>query len=126
MHIRDLMWNKLRMWPPEFGLSNQVIGEKGILADVRMRHDLKIKVIIVAATYLGYEGNGIIILEDPLYLDILCDKLKKNIGNHLKKIGDMEIDLGLSVQRKGPKQVRPQTAQDSSSEIFSPLAAKIK
>jgi hypothetical protein len=126
MHIRNLTWNQLRMWPPEFGLSNQVIGEKGILSGVRMRHDLKINVIIVTATYLDEEKKGIVILEDPIHLKILCYKLKKNIGKLLKEIGDMEIDFGLSVLRKGPKQVRPQTAQGSPFKIFPSLAAKIK
>ena len=126
MHIRDLMWNGLRMWPPEFGLANQVVGEKGILSRVRIRHDLKIKVIIVTANYLDQERKGIIILENPIHLGILCAKLKENIDKPLAEIGDLEIDFGLSMLRKVPKQVGPQTAQDSPTEIFPPLAAKIK
>jgi hypothetical protein len=114
------------MWPPEFGLTNQIVGEKGILKSVRIRHDLKIKVIIVTANYLDEERKGIIILENPIHLEIFCAKLKENIGKQLKEIGDLEIDFGLSMLRKVPKPVRPQTAQDSPTKIFSSLAAKIK
>jgi hypothetical protein len=114
MHIRDLKWNRLRMWPPEFGLSNQIVGEKGILKSVQIRHDLKINVIIVTASYLDKERKGIIILEDPLRLQILCNKLKENIGKPFCEIGDMEIDFYLSVSKKEPKQVRPRTEPETT------------
>jgi hypothetical protein len=106
MNIRDLKCNKLRMWPPEFGLANQVVGEKGILAGVRICHDLKINVIIVTATYLDEEIEGIIILEDHIHLEILCDKLKENLGRPLIEIGNIEVDIDLSLQKMGQKQVR--------------------
>jgi hypothetical protein len=102
------------MWPPEFGLSNKIVGEKGILKSVQIRHDLKINVIIVTASYLGKEKTGIIILEDPLHLQILCNKLKENIGKPFSEIGDMEIDFYLSVSKKGPKQVRPRTEPETT------------
>jgi hypothetical protein len=111
MKIRDLKWNKLRMWPPEFGLSNQIVGEKGILKSVRIRYGLKINVIIVTANYLDHEGKGIIILEDSVHLKILYAKLKEYIGKPFRELGDMEIDFDLSLQKMGPKQVRFQAME---------------
>jgi hypothetical protein len=103
MRIRDLKWNKLRMWPPEFNLGNQVVGEEGILKGVQIRHDLKISVIIVTATHLDKERKGIVILDDPIHLEILCDRLRKVIGRSLDEIGGLEIDFDLPLQ-KMPKQ----------------------
>jgi hypothetical protein len=124
MHIRDLKWNKLRMWPPEFGLANQVVGEKGILVGVWICHDLKVKVIIVTANYLDEERKGIIILEDPIHLEILFEKLEKNIGKPLKEIGDLEIDINLPLQKMDQKQVRPRTMQKSQSIRHRNLKSK--
>jgi hypothetical protein len=106
------MWNNLRMWPPEFGLANQVIGKKGILKSVQIRYGLKINVIIVTANYLDHEGKGIIILENPVHLKILCAKLKENIGKPIREIGDMKIDFDLPIQNMGPKRVTRQAIQN--------------
>ena len=112
MLIRDLQWRGVPSWPPEFATSSQIFGEKAILRDVLLRDDQKIKLISLTAEHHGAERRGIIMLENPAHLDILCLKLKENIGKSLKEIGDIEINLGLSVPKKGPKQVRPRSAPD--------------
>ena len=126
MRIRDLHWKGMPMWPPEWWLSDEGAGEEGFLKDVQFRYDQTPQCISVVASHLGDDRNGIIILEDPLHLETLCHKLKENIGRPLSKIGDLEIDLFLSMPKKGPKQVRPQISQDCGSEVFPLLAAKIK
>jgi hypothetical protein len=51
---------------------------------------------VTTANHQAGEQKGIIMLEDPVHLQIVYDKLRENIGKSLKEIGDMEIDLGLS------------------------------
>jgi hypothetical protein len=124
MRIRDLKWEGIPAWPPEWWISDEGAGEEGFLKNVQLRNDQTPACISVVATHLGDDRNGIIILEDSLHLETLCHKLKENIGRSLSEIGDLEIDFLLSMPKKGPKQVRPQTTQISRSEIF-PLKGKI-
>jgi hypothetical protein len=96
MRIRDLQWRGVSTWPPEFAISDQLVGEEWILESVQLRDDSKIKLIsVTTANYHAGEEKGIIILEDPIHLQVLCSKLKENIGKSLKEIGDMEIDFCL-------------------------------
>jgi hypothetical protein len=126
MRIRDLQWKGISMWPPELGFSDEGAGEEGFLKDVQLRHEQKLLCISVVASHFGNDRNGVIILEDPLHLEALCRKLKENIGSPLSLIGDLEIDFLLSTQKKGPKQVRPQTTQGSRSPASPPVAVKLK
>jgi hypothetical protein len=109
MLIRELQWRGVPSWPPEFATSSQIFGEEAILRDVLLRNDQKIKLISVTAEHHGSEKKGIIMLENPVHLEILYQKLKENIGKPLREIGDLEIDFCPSIQKKGPKQVRTQT-----------------
>lgn len=125
MRIRDLQWKGISMWPPEWGFSDEGAGEEGCLKNVQLRYDQTPQCISVVATHLGNDRNGIIILENPLHLETLCQKLNENIGKPLSQIGDLDIDLLLSMSKKGPKQVRPQSPQGSRSEVSSLIKAKI-
>ena len=94
MRIRDLLWRGLSAWPPEFAISRKLIGEEWILESVQLRDESKIKLISVTTTnHQAGQKKGIVILEDPVHLQILYDNLKKTLGKSLKEIGDMEIDL---------------------------------
>jgi hypothetical protein len=124
--IRDLQWEGIPAWPPQWWFSDEKAGEEGVLKNVQFRYDQMPVCISVVATHLEESRHGLIILEDPIHLEILCQKLKENLGRPLSEIGDLEIDISPSIPKKGPKQVRPQNKQDSRSELSSPLKAKIK
>jgi hypothetical protein len=126
MRIRDLQWEGLSMWPPEWGFSDEGAGEDGFLKNVRFRNDQTPACISVVASHLGDDRNGIIILENPAHLEILCNKLKENIGRPLSQIGDLNIDFLLSMPKRGQKQVRPQITQGFRSAVFPPVAVKLK
>jgi hypothetical protein len=104
MRIRDLQWKRMSMWPPEWGFSDEGAGEDGFLKNVRFHNDQTPQCISVVASHLGEDRNGIIILEDPAHLEILCQKLKENIGRPLKEIGDLNLDFFLLIPKKGQKQ----------------------
>jgi hypothetical protein len=126
MRIRDLQWKGMSMWPPEWGISDEGAGEEGVLKNVQLRYDQTPQCLSVVASQLGDHRNGIIILENPAHLEILCSKLKENIGRPLSEIGNLQIDFGLLLPKKGPKLVRPQITQGSYSAVFSPVAIKRK
>jgi hypothetical protein len=126
MRIRDLQWDGLSMWPPEWGFSDEGAGEDGFLKNVRFHNDQTPQCISVIASHLGNERNGIIILENPAHLEILCQKLKENIGRPLSQVGDLEIDFWPLIAKKGLKQVRPQITYNARSETFPPVAMNLK
>jgi hypothetical protein len=126
MRIRDLQWEGLPAWPPQWWFSDEKAGEEGVLKNVQLRYDQMPVCLSVVATHLDESRHGIIILEDFVHLEILCQKLKENLGRPLSEIGDLEIDLSPLIPKMGPKQVRPQSKQDSRSEVSSPFKAKIK
>jgi hypothetical protein len=126
MRIRDLQWKGLSVWPPQWWVSDEEAGEEGILKTVQLRDDQIPACILVVASHSGNDRNGVIILENPLHLAILCHKLKENLGRPLKEIGDLKVDPFLSILKKGPKKVRPRTTQGSHAGVFPPVAAKLK
>jgi hypothetical protein len=112
MRIRDLQWKGIPAWPPEWWTTDQGGGEDGFLETVNIRKDPRLSCISMVVNHFGSERRGIMILDDPAHLYILYRKLKENIGKQLGEIGDLEIDFGPSIPKKGFKQVRPQTTPD--------------
>jgi hypothetical protein len=107
MRIRDLQWKGIFIWPPEWWTTDQGGGEEGFLETVNIHKDIMVDCLCMEAYHLNSQRKGIIILENLSYLEILYNKLQEHIGKSLKEIGDMEIDLGLSLPKNGPKQLRP-------------------
>jgi hypothetical protein len=95
------------MWPPEWGISDQGLGEAGVLEAVHLRIDLSPKLINVAARHLGDVRQGVMVLEESALLMVLYAKLKQHVGRPLSEIGDLEIHLPPLMSRPGPRQVRP-------------------
>ena len=93
MRIRDLQWKGMPSWPPEWGVSDEGAGEDGILKNVQIRYDQSPTCISVVVSHGGDSRNGIIVLEDSASLEILCKKLKDNIGRPISEIGDLSIDF---------------------------------
>lgn len=106
MKIRDLEWRGLPMWPPEWSMSDHQIGEEGVLEDVQLRQELSARIISIEANHLGDCRKGIMILEDPVQLELVFEKLRENLGRPLTEIGNLEIDFTLSPQKYGLKQAR--------------------
>jgi len=107
MLIRTLKWKGLPMWPPEWTISDQGLGEVGFLVEVHLRHDLNPKLISVVANHLGDLRKGVMVLEDHALLEALYGKLKQHIGQPLTEIGNLEITSLPAMQKRGPRQVRP-------------------
>jgi hypothetical protein len=119
MRIRDLQWKGIPAWPPEWWISDETAGEAGFLKNVQLRYDQTPPCIAVVASHLDVYRNGVILLEDLINLEILCQKLKENLGRPLSDIGDMDIDFSPALPKQGPKQVRPPRRQDIRSEMVS-------
>ena len=117
MRIRDLQWKGIPAWPPEWWISDEKAGEEGFLKNAQLRYDQTPPCIAVVASHLDFSRNGVILLEDLIQLEILCQKLKENLGRPLAEIGDLDIDFSLALPKQGPKQVRPPRRQDFRSEV---------
>jgi hypothetical protein len=117
MQIRNLKWKGFPMWPPEWMISDQESGEEGVLEEVYLRNDLNPKLISVVANHLGEIRRGIMILEDPAHLKVVYGKLKQHLGRPLAEIGNVEITLFPSLQKRGPRQVRPPSPLLSKSAV---------
>jgi hypothetical protein len=107
MQIRTLKWRGLSMWPPEWTILDQGLGEAGVLQEVHLRKDLDPKLISVVANHLGDIRKGIMVLEDPALLEVVYGKLKQHIGRPLTEIGDLEISLLPPMPKRSPRPVRP-------------------
>jgi hypothetical protein len=107
MRIRTLMWRGISMWPPEWTISDQGLGEAGVLEDVYLRRDLKPKLISVVVNHWGDIRKGIMVLEDPALLEAVYGKLKQYVGRPLSEIGDLEIRRLPPMPKRRPRQVRP-------------------
>jgi hypothetical protein len=94
------------MWPPEWTIMDQGLGEAGILEAVHLRNDLNPKLISVVANHWGEVRKGIIVLEDHALLEAVYVKLKQHVGRSLTEIGDLEINLSPTMPKRGPRQVR--------------------
>jgi hypothetical protein len=103
MKIRDLKWRELPMWPPEW-VSDHQVGEEGVLEAVQLRYEFSIRLLSIEANYLGDYRKGLLIMEDPVHLELVFDTLQKNLGRPLTEIGNLEIDFTLSPQKYGQKQ----------------------
>jgi len=95
------------MWPPEWAISDQGLGETGVLEAVHLRTDLTPKLINVVARHLGDVRQGVMVLEDPTLLQVVYGKLRQHVGRPLTEIGDLEISLLPPMPKRGPRQVRP-------------------
>ena len=95
------------MWPPEWTILDQGIGEAGVLEDVYLRKDLNPQLISVVAKHMGEVRTGIMVLEDPAHLEAVYSQLKQHVGRPLAEIGDLEISLLPPMLKRGPRQVRP-------------------
>jgi hypothetical protein len=107
MRIRTLEWRGLSMWPPEWTISDQGLGEAGVLEEVYLRRDLNPKLISVVVNHWGNIRKGILVLEDAALLEVVYGKLKQHVGLPLADIGDLELCHVPPTPPRGPRSVRP-------------------
>jgi len=93
MRIRDLKWRSLAIWPPEWSFADEGVGELGFLVRVELRKDRNPEFIYIEAKHAGNTLKGITLLEDSSRLELLCRKLRENLGKPLVEIGDLEINF---------------------------------
>ena len=108
MRIRDLGWRGEAVWPPEWWPPEDVviITKNGLLKEVGIQNIGRQYIQVKIETPKG-PFWGVILLEEPGHLQILCQKLKENIGKTVTEIGELEIDQFLSFWKRSPKQARP-------------------
>jgi hypothetical protein len=108
MRIRDLNWKGEAVWPPEWWPPDRAVisSKNGLLKEVGIQDSGRQYIQVEIETPKGPLW-GVILLEDPGHIQILCQKLKENMGRTVTEIGELEIDLSLSLWKRGPKQVRP-------------------
>jgi hypothetical protein len=107
------------MWPPQWSMSDGQAGEEGVLVDVQLRHELSLRIISIEANHLGDYRKGVMILEDPAHLELLFEKLQKNLGRPLAEIGDLEMNFTPAPQKYGMKQARPKSAARNIKRVVN-------
>lgn len=107
------------MWPPEWSVSDHQAGEEGVLEDAQLRHELSTRLISIEANHLGDCRKGIMILEDPAYLELVFEKLRENLGRPLTEIGDLEIDFTPPLQKYGMKQAHPKSSASNIGRVVN-------
>jgi hypothetical protein len=117
VQIRSLRWRGIPIWPPEWQISTQGMGEDGILEDVILR--LTPSLVSLTANHLGDRRIGVIILENSAHLEILYHKLQENLGRPLTEIGDLEIHFTPSLPKYGLRQARPRSSANLIKRVVN-------
>jgi hypothetical protein len=99
-------------------ISDQGLGEEGVLEDVRLRKDLLPGAIGVTVHHLGDSRFGIIMLENHAHLEILYHKLQDNLGRPLTEIGNLEIDFTPAPAKYGLKPSRPRPSASYPKQMM--------
>ena len=88
MLIKELTWNGLLIWPPNWVEESPNLIENGLLkgAEILPLTDL----IKIEAAYAGNTISGLIFSHEE-YQDPLYRKLKDNIGKPLEEVGNIEV-----------------------------------
>ncbi len=88
MLIKELTWNGLLIWPPNWAEESPEMIEHGLLkgAEILPLTDL----IKIDATYSGTIISGLIFSNEE-YRGCLYYKLKENIGKPLEEVANMEV-----------------------------------
>jgi hypothetical protein len=88
MRIKELTWNGLLIWPPQWVEEGSGMVEQGVLKEVEI---LPLTDLIkIDAAYAGSIISGLIFSSED-YLEFLYLKLRENIGKPLVEVGDLEV-----------------------------------
>jgi len=88
MLIKELTWNGLLIWPPNWAEESLEVIDHGLLkgAEILPQTDL----IKIDAAYEGTIISGLIFSNEEYRGSLYC-KLKENIGKPLEEVGNMEV-----------------------------------
>ncbi len=95
MKVKDLRWQEMFVWPPEWDKRLENHAEEWILTEVSLHKDQDTPYIHIEAKYKNEVQEGVLHLEPHEHLDVLYQVLKENIGKTLAKIGDIKISFNL-------------------------------
>jgi hypothetical protein len=94
MLIKELKWQGIGAWPPQWADSSHIINENAILSNVR-------PIVGTDLLRIDVEHNGIphlgVMFADREVRETLCRRLKENLGRRLAEVADLEIDLDQEV-----------------------------
>ena len=93
MRLRELKWQELPVWPPQWAVTDEGAGETGVLMEVNIRKDRLLEYLYIEADDGGYKLRGIITLGTPRHLKSLHRTISQHIGKPLTEIGDLEVIL---------------------------------
>jgi hypothetical protein len=93
MRLRELKWQELPIWPPQWAVTDEGAGEMGVLMKVNIRKDRLLEYLYIEADDGGHRLSGIITLGTPRHLKSLHRTISQHIGKPLSEIGDLEIKL---------------------------------
>ena len=93
MRLREMIWMELPVWPPQWAVTDEGAGEKGVLKKVNIRKDRLLEYLYIEADDAGHKLRGIITLGTPRHLKSLYRTISQHIGKPLTEIGDLEIRL---------------------------------
>jgi hypothetical protein len=93
MRLRELKWDEIPIWPPQWAVTDEGVGEPGILMKVNIRKDRLLPYLYIEADDGGHKLRGIITLASPRHLKSLLRTISQSIGKPLTEIGDLEIKL---------------------------------
>jgi hypothetical protein len=93
MRLRELKWQELPVWPPQWAVTDEGAGEAGVLMKANIRKDRLLEYLYIEADDAGHKLRGIITLGSPRHLKSLHRTISKHIGKPLAEIGDLEIRL---------------------------------
>ena len=91
MRIKDLRWQEMFIWPPEWAERMEGSYEEWILIEVKLHKDQNPPYIYIEAVCNSDSQGGVIHLDPHEHLEILYQVLNKNIGKPLTEIGDIKI-----------------------------------
>lgn len=62
MRLREMKWMQLPVWPPQWSVTDEGVGEAGVLKNVKIRKDRILKYIYIEADDDGHKLRGITML----------------------------------------------------------------
>jgi hypothetical protein len=93
MRLRELRWQELPVWPPQWAVTDEGAGEAGVLMKVKIRKDRLMDYLYIEADDAGHKLHGITTLGNYRHLKSLYHTISQHIGKPLTEIGDLEINL---------------------------------
>jgi hypothetical protein len=95
MLIRELKWQGIGAWPPQWADSSHSINENAVLNDAR-------PIVGTDLLRIDVDHNGIphlgVMFAGREVRESLYRKLKENLGRRLAEVADLEIDLDQEVR----------------------------